>query len=485
MSRSRQLFRYQQLVGEIEAKITNGTYKAGEKLPSIRKLQKQLNLSISTIYKAYMELETLGLIEARPQSGYYVSPVSLNQLQPPLFDKISSSLPQKVTLGSMVNSVVAAINDPRMVTLGSSHISSELLPYKPFSRIVKGISAHEMKSLISYSLTEGNPELRRQLALRSLGMFEEIESEDIIITNGCMEAVMLSLLSVIQAGDTVAVEAPTHFGFLQLFKELGIMVAEVPTDPRHGVDTNELEKIINRYKIKACLFMPNFHNPLGTLMPDAAKKKLVELLNRHEIPVVEDDIYSELYFDEKRPTPLKTFDQKGLVLTCSSFSKTLAPGLRIGWIIAGKRFKEKIQRLKAGTNVATSTLDQYLLARYLSSGAYERHLRSLRNALKKQTIQTALAVRKYFPRDIRLAVPRGGGLLWIELHPDVDALDVYHKALNRHISILPGIVCSASGRFKNHIRIGCGSPFTKDIEQAIATLGSLIDESRKGRTDMH
>ena len=471
--RKTRVFRYENLVKQIESKIMSGTYHPGEKLPSIRKLHQQSNLSISTVYKAFVELEAMGLVEARPKSGYYVSPVSLEQLKVPVHDKRSFP-PQEVQLSSMINSVVSAINNPSLLPLGMTVTDPELLPLRSFSRILKQISRNKLRSLMSYSLSEGAPELRRQLALRTLGVLDGITPEDIIITNGCMEAVSLSLLALARPGDTIATEAPTNFSFLQLLKELGMMVLEVPTDPRFGVDVDELEKALRHRTIKACLFMPNFHNPLGALMPDSSKKKLVQMLNVYEIPVIEDDVSSELYFGEQRPVPLKAFDKMDLVLTCSSFSKTLTPGLRIGWLIAGRRFKEKIQNLKAGTTVATSTLDQYLISEFLGSGGYERQMRSLRNALKKQMLKTAFAIQKHFPPHTRLMLPEGGSLLWVQLPPDIDCLKVHQKALQHGIAIIPGVVCSSTRQFRNYIQISCATPFTPAIEKGIATLGDLI-----------
>jgi DNA-binding transcriptional MocR family regulator len=466
-------FRYKILAGDIERKIMDGTYHPGEKLPSIRRLHLQSNLSISTVYRAYMELETSGLIETRPKSGYYVSPIRLQELKAPVKTRTAST-PRKVNLSSMINSVVSAINNPVLLPLGSTVIDTELLPFKRLARILKELSHQELKSLMSYTLSDGYPELRRKLALRTVGISGEISPEDIIITNGCMEAVALALMAVTRPGDTIAIEAPTNFSFLQLLKELGVLVMEVPADSRYGLDIDILENRLRVNPIKACLFMPNFHNPLGALMPEANKERLVRLMNAHGIPIIEDDISSELYFEGQRPTPLKAFDRRDLVLTCSSFSKTLAPGFRIGWIIPGKRFKEKVQTLKGGTSISTSALDQHLISRYLDGGAYERHLRSLRNSLKKQMLRTALSIQKHFPPGTRLAVPAGGSILWIQLHPEIDALEIYRRALARNISIIPGQVCSNSGQFRNCIQISCGLPFSPLLERGIATLGELI-----------
>ena len=451
----------------------SGTYQPGERLPSIRKLHKQSNLSISTIYHAYLELESMGLVEARPKSGYYVNPVALQNLKAPRFRKISFP-PKKVRLSSMMNSVISAISNPDLLPLGSTVVDARLMPFKHFSRILKNLSHEELRSMISYSLSEGYPELRRQIALRTVGVLEGIAPEDIIITNGCMEAVALSLLAVARPGDTVAVETPTNFGFLQLLQELGLLVMEVPADPRTGVDLEELEKIFRQNKIKSCLLIPNFHNPLGALMPDEHKIRLIELINTYEIPVIEDEISSELHFGGKRPMPLKSFDQKDLVLSCSSFSKTLAPGLRIGWVIPGRRYRERVQNLKAATTVASSTLDQYLISRYLAEGAFERHCRRLRESLKKQVVRTAFVIQKHFPSGTRLAIPEGGNLLWVELPSRVDGLQVYRMALEEHIAIIPGVVCSNARQFNNFIQISCGSPVTEDLEKGIVRLGEIV-----------
>lgn len=475
MDETKKIFRYRFLAEEIEQKIMNGTYQPGERLPSIRKLHKQSNLSISTIYHAYMELESMGLVEARPKSGYYVNPLALQNLKAPRFKKVSFP-PKKVRLSSMMNSVISAISNPYLLPLGSTVADSELMPFKHFSRILKDLSHADVKSMISYSLSEGLPELRRQIALRTVGVLEGIAPEDIIITNGCMEAVALSLLAIARPGDTIAIETPTNFGFLQLLQELGLLVMEVPADPRYGVDLDELENIFRRNRIKACLLIPNFHNPLGALMPDDHKIRLIQLINEYEIPVIEDDISSELHFERKRPMPLKSFDKEDRVITCSSFSKTLAPGLRIGWVIPGKRLMEKVQNLKAATTVSTSTLDQYLVSKYLADGAFERHLRRLRTTLKKQVVRTALAIQKHFPSGTRLAIPDGGTLLWVELPPQVAGLKVYRKALDHHIAIIPGVVCSNSRQFENFIQMSCGSPFTEDLNRGIVRLGEIVSD---------
>ncbi len=472
MGTNKRVFRYKRLAVEIEEKITNGTYKVGEKLPSIRQLHKRLDLSISTIFRAYVDLETNGWIEARPKSGYYVKPELSYRPQAPVPSDVPASR-HKVALPSFVNRVLKAMNNPEYLHLGSAVIAPDYLPYRPFLKILKQLNSHEMKSIVSYNLPQGDPELRRQLAIGTLGVMEGIGAEDIIVTNGCTEAMSLSLKALVKPGDTIAIESPTFYGVLPLLEELDVFVVEVPTDPIHGADVDALARIVHSNKICAGLFMPNFHNPLGALMTDEKKRQLVQLANEYQMPIIEVDVNSELFYGKKRPLPLKAFDENDMVLTCSSFSKTVASGLRIGWVIPGKRYIEKIQKLKTGFSVSTSSLDQYLLAKFLESGVYERHLRSLRDRVKKQVNKFARTIQLHFPLGTRLAVPQGGILLWIQLPDGTDGFDLYRKALEHRISILPGVVCSSSKKLAEYIRIGCGFPFTREMEEGIATLGAL------------
>jgi DNA-binding transcriptional MocR family regulator len=472
-----QAFLYRQLATELGEKIKSGNLRAGEKLPSLRSLHRKLGLSMSTVYQAYTELEALGFIEAQPKSGFFVKGAGLVNLRAPRPTK-APQRPTKVRLSSITNDVLASSLDPTLVPLGCSTLAVELFPHKHLSRIIKGIPPSTMKRLFLYAPAEGDAELRRQLATRLVGMIPRIRPEDLIITNGCMEAVALSLLALTTPGDVVAVESPTHFGFLQLLKELGIKVLEVPTDPLHGVETATLVGVLKQAKVKVCLLMPNFQNPSGALMPDKRKKTLVALLQKHGIAVIEDDIYGDLYFGPKRPSLLKAWDKKGLVMTCSSFSKILAPGFRIGWLVAGKRFAERIRSLRGGFSLASPTLQQYVLAKFLRNGGFDRYLRSLRNAVHKQVLQTAVAIQKHFPSGSRLAVPAGGNLLWIELPKWADGLELYKQALQNNISIVPGPAFSTTRRYRNYVRISCTAPFSNSIEDAIETLGELINSQK-------
>ena len=209
-------------------------------------------------------------------------------------------------------------------------------------------------------------------------------AEDFITTNGAVEALHLALRAVAKPGDAIAVESPTYFGVLQLIEELGLKAVEVPTHPRSGFDLDALEEVIRTTpSLKAVLAMPTVSNPMGTVMSDAAKEKLVRLVARYEIDLIEDDAYGELVFDSPRPRPARAWDREGRVLFCGSVSKTLAPGYRVGWIAPG-RHQERVEQLKFAFTVASPTLPQMAVAEFLASGGYDRHLRRLRATLRGQ-----------------------------------------------------------------------------------------------------
>jgi DNA-binding transcriptional MocR family regulator len=339
----------------------------------------------------------------------------------------------------------------------------------------KSIPARQFKDMLTlYANPTGSEGLRHQIARHSLYISHRATTpEDLIITNGCLEAVSLCLQAIARPGETIAVESPTYPWILQVIEDQGMFALELPTDPETGVDLNSFQEAVSRNRVSGCILIPNFHNPLGFEMTPERKRELVEFLNDHEIPIIEDDIHGDLFFGRRRPVAMQSFDRKGLVLYCSSFSKTLAPGLRIGWAIPGA-YREKVKRLKLNSSIATTSISQHMVAEFLKSGAYDRHLRRLRAALKNQAGNTALAIARHFPGGTRITAPQGGLTLWLELDPAVDGMRVFHEARKRKIAILPGIMCSTTKQYKNFIRISCGFRWSEVIENGIATLGGIV-----------
>ena len=468
-------FRYAELADRLESQIRNGAFRAGEKLPSIRGLRLQTGLSISTIYQAFIELEKRGMVEPRQKSGYFVKPLVQSLLPPPQAPHPHLG-PRKVSISNLAFALIEAMGNPDILQLGGALIDTELLPLKEIGAIIKTFPLVHLKSNLStYEHYLGNPDLRRQISQRMSTLCGPASSNRIVITNGCIEAVTLCLKAVTRSGDTVLVESPTFPWFLQVIEDLNLHALEIPTDPQSGVDLTVLEESIPKHNVKACILIANFNNPLGFVVPDDKKQKLVELLSSRNIPIIEDDIYGELHFSASRPLPLKAYDRKGLVLYCSSFSKSLAPGLRIGWVQPGK-FLNRVKRFKLNQTISSPGLTQWGVAKYLSTGNYDRHLRRLRTHLKNQVSNTALAIARSFPRGTMISAPQGGLTLWVHLDKQIDSLILFRRALEKKIAVLPGIICASGDLYRNCIRISCGMPYTDRIDHGIRTLANIVKE---------
>lgn len=468
--------KYIDVSDRIEKLIENGVLKVGDKLLSVRALSKEQGISLSTAFQSYYHLESKGLIEARPQSGYYVKFSREHVLDlPKAGDPPDDAVP--VSIDEMISSVYHDLNSEKLIHFSLGVPFIELLPAAKLTKSVMQAIRDSKTSCMQYEHIQGNLALRRQIARQAFNWGGTPSEDDIVVTAGCVEALSLCIKATTKPGDAVAIESPTYFAIFQVMESHGLKVVEIPTDPVTGIDLNYLEQAIPKFDIKACLFVNNFNNPLGSCMPDENKKQLVEMLAKKDIPLIEDDIYGEMYFGKNRPKTCKTFDKKGLVLQCSSFSKSLAPGHRIGWTIPG-RYKEKVIRLKRMHTVSTNTLSQAAIAHFLSNGRYELHLRHLRKALHTQSLRYIQAICEYLPDDTKMTRPQGGFALWIELNKKINTYKLHKKALKHNIGIAPGQIFSSQARFENCLRLSYGEPWSTRIEEGIKTLGKLVKEMR-------
>ncbi len=466
--------KYAEVAERIEVLIDNRVMKVGDKLLSVRALSKEQGISLSTAFQAYYLLESKGLIEARPQSGYYVkySPEHILDL-PNVSEPVDDAVP--VSVDDMINSVYVDLNTDKLLNFSMAAPSIDLLPMAKLNKAIMHAIRESKTSCLNYEHIQGNVALRKQIARQAFNWGGTPSENDIVVTAGAVEALSLCLKAITKPGDAVAIESPTYFAIFQVMESHGLKVVEIPTDPITGIDLEYLEQAIPRFDIKACLFVSNFNNPLGSCIPDDRKKQLVELLAKKEIPLIEDDIYGELYFGKTRPKTCKSFDKKGLVLYCASFSKSLAPGYRIGWTIPG-RFKEKVIRLKRMHTVSTNTLAQAAVANFLSNGRFELHLRHLRKVLHTQSLRYIQLISEHFPADTRITRPQGGFVLWIEMNKKVNAYKLHKRALKHNIGIAPGQIFSSQGKFENCFRISYGEPMNPRIEDGIIKLGNLIED---------
>ncbi len=463
--------RYEEVAELLAADIRSGQLAPGSRLPSIRKVIAQYGVSPATAFQAYYRLEERGLVRARERSGYYVASTGL--AHPP--EPASGTAPlisDSVDVNELVFSVLGAVQDRNMLPLGSAFPSPRLFPLPRLARSLASAARFIDPWDTVASLPPGNMALRQQIALRYLGMGLPQPPEHIIVTSGALEALNLCLAAIARPSDLIAIESPGFYAASQALERLHMKAIEIPVHPKEGIDLAALATAIERHPVKACWFMTTFQNPMGTTMEEGRKKALVELLAKRDIPLIEDDVYGELYFGQRYPLPAKAFDRKGLVMHCSSFSKTLAPGYRIGWVAPG-RFGRQIEQLKLMTTLSASVPAQVALADYLHTGGYDKHLRKLRHALEGQLQCMNDALARHFPADIRVSRPAGGYFLWVEFAEGFDTLALHRQAAALGISIAPGPIFSPSRQFRHCIRLNYGSPWGEAHQKGMAMLGEL------------
>ncbi len=461
-----------QTAAVFEQQILQEVIKIGDKLPSVRELSKEKGLSVSTILQAYYHLEGKGLIESRPQSGYYV------RFNPSRFpQKVTKSNPLDINKSKDVETIISEVYDdfamPGIVKFSLSLPSPELLPLAQLNKsMIQALRDLDGNGTL-YESVQGNELLRRQIARWSIHWGGNLKADDIISTSGCMNAIVYCLMAVTKPGDLIAVESPVYFGVLRFAQSIGLKVLELPTDPDTGVDPSDVKKALKNHDIKAFFFVTNFSNPTGYCIPEENKMELVKIFSHHGIPLIEDDLYGDVYFGSTRPKSCKSFDEEGNVLWCSSISKTLAPGYRVGWVAPGK-YMEQIKRLKLYHSITSATAQQAAIGNFLANGRYEHHLRKLRQTLHANSLQCIRGIGEYFPQGVKVTNPQGGFILWVELDKKIDTYQLYQEAIQHKISIAPGTMFSLQDRYQNCMRISYGMQWTQEVEKAMKKLGNLV-----------
>ncbi|ERK12730.1 MULTISPECIES: PLP-dependent aminotransferase family protein [Serratia] len=463
--------RYEQLAQQIREQIQNRVWRAGDKLPSLRESGKRAGLSLMTVVQSYQLLESQGWIVARPQSGYYVAARSQALPQPIRGEKLLVS--EQVDINAFIFDVLQACKDPEIVPFGSAFPDATLFMQPKLARALSSVARKFTPHSSLANLPPGNEALRRHIAQRYALNGMQVSPDEIVITAGAMESLSLSLQAVTQPGDTVAIESPAFYGALQALERLKLKAVAIATHPQHGIDLDSLQQAIEQYPIKACWLMTHFQNPQGSSMSDENKQRLVTMLREHQISLLEDDVYGELYFSAERPLPAKALDQGGQILHCSSFSKCLAPGFRVGWVAAG-RYAPQIQRLQLMSTVSTSVPTQMAIADYLLHGGYDTHLRRLRRLLAQRQSAMHQAIAQHFPPTVKVSQPDGGYFLWLELEATQSSMELYQRALAEGISIAPGRMFTTGDRFNHCFRLNASFEWSDRLETAIKTLARLI-----------
>jgi DNA-binding transcriptional MocR family regulator len=467
---------YEKVARLVESQIASGALRGNDRIPSVRAMSRTARVSVATVVQAYMQLESAGLIESRPQSGFYVRTAAATP--PPKPRTRANTKPRSIS-AEVLDTCREAMRRADIVPLNGAFTSPDLYPHHRLNALTRDVMREHPLHAGELIIPPGDADLRREIAKRMALAGAPTDPDDVVITAGTMDAITLSLRVICKAGDTVLVESPTYFGVLQAMEYLGLRVVEVPNHAGHGIDIEAVRRAVRTTRVNAAVLMPNFNNPVGSLTPDTAKRELVEILASAGIPIIEDDIYGDLHYGAERPRSLRSFDETGLVVSCGSVSKTIALGYRIGWAVSGE-FHTEISRAKFLTAVACPTLQQRVLARYYASGGYDRYLRRVRLMLAANSQRFTESIARHFPAETRVSRPAGGIVLWVELPERVDGTDLFRTALASRIGISPGIIFSAKAQYRNYIRLNCGLPWSPTVERALERLGKMVELGVRG-----
>lgn len=464
---------YVNLADLLGARIENGFYRPGDRLPSVRALSMEHGVSLSTVQQAYRLLEDNGLAAPKPKSGYFV-PASRKSPALPAVGR-PAQRPVDISQWDQVLELIRAKLDVSVIQLGRGmpDVSSPTL--RPLLRSLGKISRHQDMPGLYYDNIYGTQALRDQIARLMLDSGCRVNANELVVTTGCHEALSASIRAICDPGDIVAVDSPSFFGAMQTLKGLGMKALEIPTDPITGISLEALELALEQWPIKAIQLTPNCNNPMGYIMPEARKKALLTLAQRFDVAVIEDDVYGDLAYTYPRPRTIKSFDVDGRVLMCSSFSKTLAPGLRIGWVAPG-RYLERVLHMKYIGTGSTATQPQMAIAEFLQAGHYEPHLRRMRTQYQRGRDQMIDWITRYFPAGTRVSRPQGGFMMWVELADDFDTLRLNRVLLDKGVQVAVGSIFSASGKYRNCLRMNYSAKPTGEVEAAVRKVGTAISE---------
>ncbi|TMP43756.1 PLP-dependent aminotransferase family protein [Pseudoalteromonas citrea] len=476
ISKQHKSFLYEQVIALIDDMVCQGMICPGDKLPSLRAMAGKLNVSIPTVKQAYQVLEAQGKVRAQEKSGYFLQAVNASNPMPKRV-KLPSQ-PIVVNKQQLIEQVYDAIHQPSIMPFGIANPVMVASTDKILAKLMRRAMHSMGENMLSYGAMDGLDQLKKQIVHRYLDLGLVVNTEELVITNGAQEALAIALQCVTEVGDVVAIESPCYFGIVELVESLGLKVIEIPVCPDDGVWLCDLGEALLKHDIKACVFSTSINNPLGSFMPDIRRKALVELLEYHQVTLIEDDVYGDLHFTERRGKPAQCYTSTGNVITCASFSKTAAPSYRVGWMVAGPH-SAKARRLKRAFSCSGSLMNQLVLADYLISGEYDRHLKLMRKRLMFNKTQMVTALRRYFPSSVRLSDPQGGCVIWVDLGTEYSGSKLFQLAIAHRISITPGVLFSAGTQYESCIRMSYGLVWNNEVEQAIALLGQLLFNAKK------
>jgi len=468
---------YETLAQQFIADIRSQKLPIGSRLPALRVLAKQHQISMTTATKTYEYLQQAGYIFSQPQSGYFVASQWLDVAfpAPNLIDKQRRD-PKQFAPDKGYSPTVAFFNP-----LGTCRVSSELQPLAELQRCIKRVTRRSESRLFQYPETQGDSRLRHALAQHFLQDHFPFSPNDCVITHGCIDSIRIAIESLTKAGDTVAISSPCFSGLLDLLAALSRNIIEIPYTSQ-GMDLVLLEKVMKQGEVQASLFSTTHINPTGQSLPVEQKQALVTLATKYQIPMIEDDVYFELSHQKHLPLPAKYWDKEGYVVWCGSVSKTLAAGLRLGWSLPGRYLTRYLQH-SSHTCFGVNGLMQACLAEFMSTGEYRSHVNKIRLTLHHQVHAYRQYLIEHLPADALVSLPDGGLVLWVKI-PSVNTQKLEQEAQTLHIDIRSGACFSTHDAYHDCFRINCGwSLGKKEADntafQQLSRLCELINEIKR------
>lgn len=464
-------YKFELFTSEIEKDIRDGIYKPGHKLPSVRQIKEKYQLSSSTVQMGYAHLILNGTVESIPKSGYYVS----NTMQ-------TNTEPIRIKYKPVVRDAIFSNHLELTTSLRMGRKISEfnvtapgdlVIPQKLLLRTMQQVIREKGAGLLRYYPASGLLLLKENIIKQAASSQTRISQDELLITDGALQALYIALSATCDPGDVIAVESPCVFSVLEAIRVLKLKVIEIPVDPVLGFDVDFFNKACEKNTIKAVVVTPNFHNPTGTVLSDEQKKMLLSIAQRHHIAVIENDIYGDLYFQGQRPSTIKSFDESGLVLTYSSYAKTLAPGIRLGWLSSGQ-FMERAEQIRFSLGSSVSPLYQETVNRLIEGSSYDRHVRSFRLQLARNARFATNLLATHFPENSCVVTPLGGYNLWVKMPDTIDMKFFYEQCDKVGIRFTPGYTFSFSSAFDQYFRLVFADTFSPKKIEAIRQLGERL-----------
>ena len=472
---------YRQISQGLREVIISGELAEGTRLPTERALAQELGVNRTTIMNAYNELASEGLIEGHVGRGTLVKRSYFSQDDDPYDQEIPSWLfglaaGEDAALGpdARVLSELASISERKeIISFAAGTPAGDLLPAELLQSIFADNLLQARQNALGYCPVEGLQSLRRAIAARMRRRGVPVDLQHILILSGSTQGIGLVSRFLLNPGDEVVVEVPTYLGAIQTFRALGARVIGVPID-NEGIRVDLLESILSRRSPRFIYTLPTFQNPTGVVMSNERRRRLLRLARRHQIPIIEDDPYGEIYYEGKEPQPLKALDTHGLVLYLSTYSKVLAPGLRVAWLAAPEQMIERLSLHKQVFDLNTNAIGQWAVSEILQRNLLDHHLAVVRQSYQKKRDIMLQAINTYWPESVRVNRPAGGFHLWCRLPGDMRARTLLREAAHEQVAFVIGEPFHVDGGGHRNIRLSFASPEEELITEGIKRISNTM-----------